>query len=315
MNLPPLGEFDLIRRIKAMASHVNTGVELGIGDDCAILRPSADPLLVTTDLLMDGRHFVLADCGPDAAGYKAMGVNLSDIAAMAGRPIAAFVAVALPRDGTRETAIGLMRGLAEMATRHGVQLAGGDTNAWNGPLVVGVTVIGAAHAKGPVPRSGAMVGDAIFVTGPLGGSILGRHLRPVPRVLEAQTLHSRLHLHAMIDLSDGLASDLRHILDASGGLGATLDAQAIPIHHDARLLAQRDGRSAIDHALGDGEDFELCFTVAETDADPPRDDPAVRRVGTVESTPGLRLRLADGQIATLDQRGFDHLRTRDDHDP
>lgn len=314
------GEFDLIGRLKQMATIANPGVELGIGDDCAILAPSASPLLVTTDMLMDGRHFILSECGPEAAGYKALGVNLSDIAAMAGQPIAAFVAVALPRQASEPIALGLMRGIRSMAVEHGVALAGGDTNAWDGPLVVCITVIGRAGEGGAIRRSGARPGDAVFVTGPLGGSLLGRHLRPRPRIHLAQSIHESLDPHAMIDVSDGLAADLNHILQASGGLGATLAAGSIPIHDDARTLAARTGRSPLEHALHDGEDFELCFTApapppARIVGGTPRlglyDLLHVHRIGTIDSDPGIRLLRDGGRIDPVEPAGFDHLRSTD----
>jgi thiamine-monophosphate kinase len=308
---PPPGEFGLIRWIAGRtAAHAR--VPVGIGDDCAVVTftPGAD-VLVTTDMLMDGRHFRLERDGPLAVGYKALGVNLSDIAAMAGRPVAAVVAVALPRATAPEVARGLFEGMAPLADEFEVALAGGDTNAWDGPLVVSITVLGEAVAPGPVRRSGAEPGDLIYVTGPLGGSLLGRHLRPRPRIREALALHELVRLHAMIDLSDGLASDLAHILEASGGLGAVLDTAAIPVHPDAQLQASQDGRTPLEHALGDGEDFELCFTAAPGDAAKLDAQPlkgiTLHRVGTLTGSPGVWLRHADGRIEPLTVRGFDHL--------
>src|SRR5271154_1335760 len=181
----PSGEFGLIGWIRERY-RVGFQFALGIGYYCAALRvrPGAE-VLVTTDMLMEGRHFRLGEATPSEVGYKAMAVNLSDIAAMAGRPIAAFVAVALPRGSAVEVAKGLHAGMAPLAERFGVTLAGGDTNAWDGPLVVTVTLIGEATERGAIRRSGAKPGDVVLVTGPLGGSLLGRHLRPSPRISEA----------------------------------------------------------------------------------------------------------------------------------
>jgi len=310
----PSGEFELIDWIRAR-SQASGRTVLGIGDDCAVLRltPGAETL-VTTDMLMDGRHFRLDQDGPVAVGYKALGVNLSDIAAMAGLPVAAVVSVALPRDRAVAVAQGLHTGMLPLAKRFGVDLVGGDTNAWDGPLVISVTLLGEATARGPVRRSGAQPGDAILVTGPLGGSLKGRHLRPEPRIAEALALHAVAPIHAMIDISDGLTSDLGHILEESGNLGAILDPGAIPIHPDARASSIDDGRSPLDHALNDGEDFELCLVVppeaAEllTQAPPP---PAlVHRIGIVSARPGLWLGSADGPCSPLVTRGFDHLRAK-----
>jgi thiamine-monophosphate kinase len=310
-NDPAPGEFGLIAWIRERAQG-GERVALGIGDDCACLRftPGAE-VLVTADMLMDGRHFHLKDSGPDEVGYKALAVNLSDIAAMAGVPVAAFVAVALPKGSAVAVARGLVEGMSPLADRFGVALAGGDTNAWDGPLVVSITVLGEATERGPVRRSGARPGDAIVVTGHLGGSLLGRHIRPSPRVAEALAIHEVAPLRAMIDVSDGLAADLGHILEESGNLGATLVAGAIPIHDDAHRRARRTSRHALDHALHDGEDFELCFTLDPEAADAllrsPPPGVVLSRIGTIDETPGLRLLRPDGSTVDLAAKGFDHL--------
>jgi len=308
----PLDEFGLIDWIRKRAPSRAQTIR-GIGDDCAQLRPSGDAdLLVTTDMLMDGRHFLLESAGPEAVGYKALGVNLSDIAAMAGIPIAAVTSVALPRDRAVSIAQGLHEGMAALADRFGVDLVGGDTNAWDGPLVISVTLLGETTSRGPVLRSGARPGDVIFVTGPLGGSLAGRHLRPEPRIAEALALHQAVPLHALIDISDGLSADLGHILEESSGLGAILDSESIPIHQDAFLQAQSDGRSPLEHALHDGEDFELCFTVAPEDAArllaPPLPSLSLHRIGLVTAESRMQLRSPDGRLTTFEPQGFNHLR-------
>lgn len=310
----PVGEFGLIDWIRRNTGGTRAGVVQGIGDDCAILRVAANTgLLVTTDMLLDGRHFRLERDGAEAVGYKAMGVNVSDIAAMAGVPRAAVVSVALPRAGGMTAAQGLHAGLKQMADRFEIDLVGGDTNAWNGPLVVNVTLLGEAAGRGAVRRSGARPGDQVFVTGPLGGSLFrGRHLRPEPRVHEALALNNLVRLNALIDISDGLSSDLGHILEESGGLGAVLDAASIPIHADALDQSRADGRSALDHALHDGEDFELCLVVAPDAArvllSQPPSGVTLHHVGEILAEPGLRLRDSDGTVSTLEARGFDHFR-------
>ncbi len=303
-------EFDLIGEIRGKAGS-SAGVPLGIGDDCALVAVDPVGQLVTTDMLLDGRHFQLGMHSPEEIGYKALAVNLSDVAAMAGRPRAAFVAVGLPRANGAEVARGLLAGMLPLAERFGVALAGGDTNAWDGPLVVSVTLLGDPIPPGVVRRGGGRAGDVLFVTGPLGGSLLGRHLRPEPRVREAIALHGAVDLHAMIDLSDGLSSDLSHILEESGGLGATLDASRIPIHADAERMAERTGKPPLAHALDDGEDFELCFAVdtesaRRLEANPP-EGVVVYRIGVLESRPGLRLR-REGMEQDLAPGGFDHFR-------
>jgi thiamine-monophosphate kinase len=240
-------------------------VLLGPGDDTAALAWAGDvPCLVTTDMLLDGSCFVLAEAGPRRVGRKAMAVNLSDIAAMAGRPVAAVVSVGLPRKGGRALAEELYLGLRDVADSFDTALVGGDTNSWDGPLVISVTLLGEATPPGPVPRGGAKPGDWLMVTGSFGGSILGKHLDFTPRVREAQTLQGAVQLHAMIDVSDGLTADVWHLCEESR-CGAVLRAEAVPIDPAAREM--NDGKSPLEHALGDGEDFELAFAVSPRDGE------------------------------------------------
>jgi len=200
-----------------------------------------------------------------------------------------------------------------MAERFEVDLVGGDTNAWDGPLVVNVALMGETTARGAVGRSGAQPGDVILVTGPLGGSLFrGRHLRPEPRVREALAMADSAHLHAMIDLSDGLSSDLGHILNESGNLGALLDATQVPLHDDAIEQSRVDGIAAIDHALNDGEDFELCVVCSADDAlrliDNSPGGMRLHRIGEITTELGLKIQGSDGSVRLVQPRGFDHLR-------
>lgn len=267
------GEFEYIAWLRARTP-TDARVLIGPGDDCAALAPSPVPLLVTTDMLMDGTDFILEEVGPRRAGRKAMAANLSDIAAMAGIPTAAVVSVALPgnppppppslKGGVGQFAQELYLGLRDVADAFAVTLVGGDTNSWDGKLAISVTALGEATRRGAVTRAGAKPGDWLFVTGPLGGSILGHHLDFTPRVREALALHDTVNLHAMIDISDGLAADVNHIREESN-CGAVLFADAIPVADAARELSRTSGRSPLQHALGDGEDFELVFAVAPDD--------------------------------------------------
>ena len=285
-------------------------VALGIGDDAAVLHwPSGRDLLITTDMILEGVHFDLSRARPALVGRKALAVNLSDIAAMAGVPVAAVVALGMPRDFAREMAEGLHEGIRSLAEEFGVAVVGGDTNASRSGLVVSITVVGEATALGAVPRSGARPGDWIMVTGSLGGSILGKHLEFTPRVREALVLHERYELRAMIDVTDGLAADLGHIL-AESGVGGILRASAIPISDAARSMAGTS--NPLERALQDGEDFELLFTLPPDEgerllAERPI-DLALSPIGVV--TPGRELLLeqADGSRHSLLPRGYDHFR-------
>lgn len=294
-------EFEFIDWIRGLTNTTDR-VIAGPGDDCAILSPGASPILVTTDMLMDRTDFVLAEVGPRRAGQKAMAVNLSDIAAMAGRPIGAVVAVALPRNSP-QMAEELYRGVRDVADRFAVPIVGGDTNSWDGALVITITILG--ESDRPIRRNGAKTGDWIFVTGPLGGSILGHHLDFTPRVVEALALAKTVELHAMIDISDGLSQDLNHILKESH-CGAVLDSAAIPRTDAAFTLARSSGKSALEHALCDGEDFELVFTVSSVDgAKLLRDSPVpVWKIGEcTDSGFGIRI---NGAIEPLMPRGWQH---------
>ncbi|HID78681.1 MAG TPA: thiamine-monophosphate kinase [Planctomycetaceae bacterium] len=285
-------------------------VRLGPGDDAAVLclADSADCVL-TVDMLSDGVDFRIGEVDPRAVGRKALAVNLSDLAAMASRPVAAVVALTLPRRGGMELAVALYEGLLALADQFDVAVAGGDTNSWDGPLVISVTLVGRLTERGPLRRDGARPGDRIVVTGSFGGSILGHHLDFQPRVVEALALHSRYELHAGIDASDGLSMDLAHVCEASG-CGAELELEAIPISRDAHRLAQRQpGSTPLDHALGDGEDFELILAVPPPEADKmlaeqPLDVP-LTAIGRFISEPGLWV--AGGpRRRRLQRRGYQH---------
>lgn len=304
----PVGhEFDFIEWVRAQGDG-NARVPVGIGDDAAVVRfPAPGNALVTVDMLMEGTDFLIPPATGVQIGRKALAVNLSDIAAMAGKPVACVVSVALPRRGGFLLGRELYAGIRQLADEFGVALAGGDTNAWDGPLVVSITVFGDPTDPGPVRRSGARPGDWIMATGDFGGSISGKQFDFVPRVKEAQTLQKAVSLHAMIDVSDGLAADLHHILDESR-VGAILDAGTIPI--SASALAASDGRSPLDHALGDGEDFELLFTVSPEDGQKLLDSPPfttrLTHLGKIVPGRSSFLRTASGTLQPLPRAGWTH---------
>lgn len=303
------GEFAFIDWLR-QRTPADPRVLLGPGDDTAALQltPGA-PCLVTTDMLLEGSCFRLEEAGPRQVGRKAMAVNLSDLAAMAGRPVAAVVSVGLPRTGGRALAEELYLGLRDVADAFATAIVGGDTNTWNGPLVIAVTLLGEATPRGPVTRAGAVPGDWLLVTGPLGGSLLGKHLRFTPRVHEALQLHAQADLHAMIDISDGLAADVNHLC-AESRCGAVLSAEAIPI--TAAAQGMNDGRSPLDHALSDGEDFELVFALAPEQAQrllaaQPVSGITLVHIGACVEQ-GLWLE-ENGQRRVLEPRGYVHAMT------
>ena len=264
-----MNEFDLIHRL-TRALPTNPSVVVGAGDDCAVLDAGVPNrlLLFKTDAVVEGVHFT-PETAPEKIGHKALGRCLSDIAAMAGTPSAALVTIALPPDFSPDFVEAIYTGLNALARRHQVAIVGGETTTNPGGILISVALLGwVPRGKGAL-RSGAEAGDAIFVTGELGGSLAGKHLEFEPRLAEARWLAQEFSLHAMLDVSDGLAGDLRHILTASR-VGAELLATAIPISREARRAAKAapSSKPPLLAALTDGEDFELLFTVASRDAVP-----------------------------------------------
>ena len=334
-----IGEFGLIGRISESFSsfRLSPGVT-GIGDDCAVL-PQRDGIdtLVTTDLLIEDRHFLLGDVSPEDLGWKSAAVNISDIAAMGGRPTATFLSIALPpriEVGWVERFIG---GFRELSARWGVPLLGGDTSASPDKLFINVTVLGECPHGAAVQRSGARPGDLICVTGPLGDSggglklvlervgreggagsgaeqiLISRHYRPMPRVDEGMAL-AAAGVHSMMDISDGIASDLRHILKASG-VNAAIDLPAVPLSDELREVCAAHGWDAVELAVSGGEDYELLFTVAPDGLESARAALDGRLYVTGEILPpsgSARESKAPGEIiwrggAKSDYQGFTHF--------
>jgi thiamine-monophosphate kinase len=272
-----MNEFELIARLtKSLPS--NSNVVTGAGDDCAVLDLGTPDKLILfkADAAVEGIHFT-RDTLPEKIGRKALARCLSDIAAMAGTPIAALVTLGLPAAPKRseggpekfdpEFVAKIYDGLNALAEKIGAAIVGGETTANHGGIFISIALLGTVARGKQVLRSGAKAGDAIFVTGELGGSLAGKHLEFEPRLEEARWLAEHFSIHAMIDLSDGLAGDLRHILKASG-VGAELLKSAVPISRAAKLQARKSStaKPAIAAALTDGEDFELLFTGAGADA-------------------------------------------------
>ena len=287
-------------------------LRLGPGDDAAVLRLAEScECVLTVDMLTDGVDFELDRIDPRRAGRKSLAVNLSDLAAMASRPAAAVIALALPRRGAMELAVALYEGLLPLAEQYDLAIAGGDTNSWDGPLVVSITALGMPGPAGPLVRSGARPGDRIVVTGAFGGSILGHHLDFEPRVAEALLLAERYALHAGIDVSDGLSLDLWRVATESG-CGAVLRADGIPVADAAARLAREraDGVTPLEHALADGEDFELILAVPPDEARQmlaaqPLAVP-LTDVGEFVAERGLWLSDAEGHPSPLAPHGWEH---------
>ncbi len=239
-------------------------IKHGIGDDAAVIAWSGDDCVATTDTLMDGVHFLACEVSGERIGQKLINVNLSDLAAMAAEPVAVLLSLCLPRGAPQQLAADIYEGVCQGAERFNVAIAGGDTNCWDGPLVISLTAIGRSVDGVQWLRSGAQPNDAIIVTGPLGGSILGKHLDFAPRIELARQIRGQVPINAAMDISDGLSTDLLRMCDASH-CGAVLNLEQVPVTDQAIQLSQSSGKSPVEHALGDGEDFELLLAVAQSD--------------------------------------------------
>jgi len=254
-----LGERKLITAISRWLGETSPRAPFGIGDDCAVLPAANGRSLLTVDPVIYGEHFD-DHTSPQAAGEKLFKRNLSDIAAMGGRPRAAVVALAFDSRLKTRWLASFYRGLAAVSRRYHVPIVGGDIARLRGGIVASLTLLGQVSGKRVVTRQGARLGDAIYVTGQLGGSLRGRHLRFIPRLAEGAWLARQKGVRSMMDVSDGLAKDLPALAPADSLPALNIDA--LPISAAARLTARQTGRTAFDHALSDGEDYELVFTLA-----------------------------------------------------
>lgn len=325
-----LGEFGLIDRIARAVRPPTDGVVLGIGDDTAVLDTGgARLLLATVDMQVEGRHFLRRRTPPEQLGRRVAAVNLSDIGAMGGSPRWALVSLALPKRLPVAWVEDFYRGLDRQLAEFGAHVVGGNLSG-GGRIVADLTLLGEVDRGRLVRRSGARPGDLIGVTGALGRSAAGRaaldagltdpdaeaaavaHLAPTPRVREGQAL-AAAGVTAMLDLSDGLASDLGHLCAASG-VGARVDVARLPVAAEAVSIAGRVGLDPLAFALAGGEDFELCFTAPAATLD--RLQAAIRPTNTPlsiigEVTPaaaGRVLVLANGERRALHADGWDHFR-------
>lgn len=338
----PLREFELIRALQARYSRGHPSIIRGIGDDAAVVMPAAKHwTLLTTDLLAEGIHFDLTTATFSDIGYRAAAANLSDIAAMGGRPRYLLAALAVPRSGTSRHVHQLYLGMMAACRPAGVRLIGGDTSGSDRGWFVSLTLVGDVPTGRVLRRDGARIGDRIYVTGTLGDSLAGlrllqhppsrrqshsaslspahrrflirRHLRPTARLREGQWLCTIRWATAAIDLSDGLSGDLRHICEASH-VGAEINQATLPISPACRAFAQASGLDPIALALQGGEDYELLFTGS------PRRHNAMERaarrtglritcIGTITAArTGIQVIGPKGQHRPLSNTSYEHFR-------
>jgi thiamine-monophosphate kinase len=332
-----IAEREFISLIQGMSNDANRDVIKGIGDDCAVFRSHEEKSwLITTDTLVESIHFDLAWHPPKLLGRKAAAVNISDIAAMGGRPVSALLSVAVPDTGAAWLE-DFMAGFLEMLQEHRVSLIGGDTVRCRAGAVFSVTVLGEAEETNILYRSGAAIGDMVWVSGYLGEAAAGlelmrkrtsqerggeeqwsrlkkAHLDPEPRTRLGRLLAESGFVHAMMDLSDGLATDLAHISLASG-VRAEIVTEKLPISRELAVAAASLGMEPIDLALKGGEDYQLLFTA------PPVNEAALRQlvtekgegeifcVGRITAGEGVHLLGPGGQQTEITYQGYDHFNT------
>lgn len=332
MTVSELTEREIVARIQGALAPAPPWLAVGIGDDAAVVRTERNRLeVLTVDAIVDGVHVDRRFTPPAAIGHRALAVNLSDLAAMGAAPRLALVSFALPLDLPCADFDGIVAGLAALALRHGVTIAGGNVTRTPGPLTVDITAIGTVKPRGVLPRSGARPGDIVYVTGTLGAAAAGlemlrtqpaersaacidRYLTPEPRVKAGLLLGRNRAASACIDLSDGLGDGVARIAEASG-VGIRIDAGALPIEPEARAWFERQGVDAVTAALSHGDDYELLFTVrprlrGRLRAAIQHAGVAISRIGECTEDGALTLRTARSG-AFIDQplpAGFSHFR-------
>ena len=314
------GEFGFIDIIKKQFD-VPPGM-IGIGDDCAVIPAGESEFIYSTDMLMEGVHFLRDAASPEDIGWKSLAVNLSDIAAMGGTPMATFLSIALPKDVQGEWAERFIAGYAELSRKFNVPLLGGDTTSSLRDIAINVGVLGRAPLGKSVKRSGASVGHGIYVTGNLGDSagglqailnswdktpevqsLIQSHIKPMPRIEEGQALMNTGLIGAMMDISDGVASDLRHILKASG-VGAEVHLDRIPTSNNLKWVCDKYMKNAYALAVGGGEDYELLFT-APAGIEDIVDFP-IYQIGEIITGNSL-IWMENGNSVDFDIQGFNHF--------
>lgn len=310
-----MGEFSFIEWLRKWQKR-RKDVMLGIGDDCAVIDVSSDKAcLITTDMLVDGTHFDLKQCTAQEAGRKAIACSISDVAAMGCQPTVAVISLCFPDHTPEKFARELYKGIWGISDTYGIEIVGGDIISGRSPFCINVTMLGRDEGLKPIRRSGARIGDAILITGTLGGSILGRHLSFEPRLKEALVLNKNFAIHAMIDISDGLTADLNHILEESGA-GAILYEDQIPVSRAAVELSKKTGCTPLHHALSDGEDYELLITLSKAQAKKVLSSGlfagvTVSCIGEIVKGHGVRMKSAGCAIRRIRPRGYEHLKYKE----
>lgn len=338
MKISEIGEFGLINRISRDTIINPKNILLGIGDDCAAYSASPDKIVLTTcDMLVENIHFTLSICSPQQLGRKALAVNISDIAAMGGIPCHALLSLGASSDTSVEFIDQLADGIKEEARLFEVNVIGGDTVRSPLGLVINITLIGEVEPDLVVKRNTARSGDLIMVTGELGGSSAGlilllekekyssiplniaekvkfAHLSPVPRIKEGRIIAREKIATSMIDISDGLASDLTRICEASA-VGAKVYASEVPIFSAAKGVGKLIKRDPLIFALYGGEDYELLFTVPPKKADniikliKKELDTKVSIIGEIrDKQEGIKIENLQGKVVDLQPKGYNHFR-------
>ena len=294
------------------SNNPNGVVQVGIGDDAAILcvgehGDANTNWVFASDVIAEGTHFLTSEHSLELIGRKALAVNLSDLAAMAAEPVACLLNLQLPREFGLDKAKQLFNGVQQLASQFEMEVIGGDTNRWDGNLVLAVTAIGHQVVKNGWRLKGANVGDQIIVSGSLGGSFLGRHLRFKPRIELARKL-AKYNIRAATDISDSLTTDLYHMTTEATGIKIQLND--VPVSKDAKQKSKTSGKTPLEHALGDGEDFELLLAVSTKDANAIVADSSLgvplTVIGTVIDQPGLWSEDNAGKLNRLTVTGYEH---------
>lgn len=327
-----MGELELIRKIRKAVGEPAPGTRIGIGDDAAVLDAPGELQVFTCDAFVEGVHFDRAFASLREIGSKCMVSTMSDVAAMGGFPGQAVIALCIPPGSSEEDVVELYRGMLEACSRHGGEIVGGDVVSSVEGMVVSIALLGAVGRERVVARRGAVVGDAVVVTGSLGGSAAGlaalsrgmpddpevseakrRHLSPWPRLAEAQALIDVATPHAMIDVSDGLSTDVMHVAEESR-VGIVLEETQIPVAPFAVAIAERVGLDPLEMALGSGEEFELLVALPPSEVERAAEHLAaatgtcLTRIGeVVDEASGCALRRAGGAVEPLARTGYEHL--------